>query len=161
MVVAKTPEALTALSEHPSYNPVSEITDMLMTDPSVGCVLMVYNYFVSTGRQVPVAETLLGGDTSARSVHVSGEAGESPSDAILEPSREELLAALYPKSVKIKFFAALLDSAAAEHAARVVAMQTATDNGEELLQELTLQYNKGRQQKITNEILDLAGGSQE
>jgi F-type H+-transporting ATPase subunit gamma len=62
--------------------------------------------------------------------------------------------------VKIRFFAALLDSAAAEHAARTVAMQAATDNGEDLLQELTLQYNKGRQQKITNEILDLAGGSQ-
>ena len=71
---------------------------------------------------------------------------------------EELLSILEPKLIKLKLYAALLDSAAAEHAARTVAMQTATDNGENLLSELTLQYNKGRQQKITAEILDLAGG---
>ena len=63
--------------------------------------------------------------------------------------------------MKLKFYTALLDSNASEHAARTVAMQTATDNGEDLLQELTLQYNKSRQSKITAEILDLAGGSQE
>ena len=82
----------------------------------------------------------------------------SDADVIIEPSREELLEILEPKVLKLKLYAALLDSAAAEHAARTVAMQTATDNGENLLQELTLQYNKGRQQKITSEILDLAGG---
>ena len=79
-------------------------------------------------------------------------------DIILEPGRKALLEALAPKTLKLKLFAALLDSAAAEHAARTVAMQTATDNAENLLSELTLQYNKGRQQKITAEILDLAGG---
>lgn len=77
---------------------------------------------------------------------------------IIEPSRKELLALLLPKTLKLKLYSAILDSAAAEHAARTVAMQTATDNGENLLEELTLQYNKGRQQKITSEILDLAGG---
>ena len=82
-------------------------------------------------------------------------------DAIIEPSKEELLAELLPKTRKLKLYAALLDSAAAEHAARTVAMQTATDNAENLLSELTLQYNKGRQQKITSEILDLAGGQAE
>ena len=82
----------------------------------------------------------------------------SGTDAIIEPGRKELLSLLEPKLIKLKLYAALLDSAAAEHAARTVAMQTATDNGENLLQELTLQYNKGRQQKITSEILDLAGG---
>ena len=80
---------------------------------------------------------------------------------LLEPSREALLEALVPKTRKLKLYAALLDSAAAEHAARTVAMQTATDNAENLLSELTLQYNKGRQQKITSEILDLAGGQAE
>ena len=79
-------------------------------------------------------------------------------DIILEPGRKALLEALAPKTLKLRLFAALLDSAAAEHAARTVAMQTATDNAENLLSELTLQYNKGRQQKITAEILDLAGG---
>ncbi len=182
------PSAGDSLSEHPSYAPVSAITDALIADSSVDCVLLVYNHFVSTGKQVPVVETLLSKEISPRaslgrndnvpaslgrndrdvisassSVISSGAEGvveKSAPDVILEPSRQELLEALYPKSVKIRFFAALLDSAAAEHAARTVAMQAATDNGEDLLQELTLQYNKGRQQKITNEILDLAGGSQ-
>ena len=83
---------------------------------------------------------------------------EANPDVIVEPSPSELVAQLLPKTVKLKLYAALLDSAAAEHAARTIAMQTATDNGENILQELTLQYNKGRQQKITAEILDLAGG---
>ena len=59
----------------------------------------------------------------------------------------------------MKLHAAILDSTAAEQAARTVAMQAASDNGERLLSELTLEYNKGRQEKITNEILDLVGGS--
>jgi F-type H+-transporting ATPase subunit gamma len=85
----------------------------------------------------------------------------SPSeDYILEPSAKEIRKRLYPKTIKLRLYATLLDSAAAEHAARTVAMQTATDNGEDLLDELTLQYNKGRQQKITSEILDLASGQQ-
>ena len=165
-----TTSAPSALSDHPSYAPVSAITDTLMGDSSVGRVLLVYNHFVSTGKQVPVVETLFVAADGKEavfpaevqnSVAADGKEAVFPApDVILEPSRRELMEALYPKSVKIKFFAALLDSAAAEHAARTVAMQAATDNGEDLLQELTLQYNKGRQQKITNEILDLAGGSQ-
>ena len=75
--------------------------------------------------------------------------------------KAELLKELLPKALKLKLYAALLDSSTAEHAARTVAMQTATDNAENLLAELTLQYNKGRQQKITSEILDLAGGQAE
>ena len=96
-------------------------------------------------------------DKGAGSV-ISSEAEKS---LIVEPSRAALLDALVPKTRKLKLYAALLDSAAAEHAARTVAMQTATDNAENLLAELTLQYNKGRQQKITSEILDLAGGQAE
>ncbi len=78
---------------------------------------------------------------------------------IVEPSTAYEVELLLPKVLKLKIFTVLLDSSAAEHAARTVAMQTATDNGEDLLQELTLEYNKGRQQKITSEILDLVGGS--
>lgn len=167
------PKDFTTLSEHPSYGPVSDLVDKFLDDDSN--VILVYNHFVSTGKQVPVAEVLLSSvnhgtpavnpgissvNPGASSVILS-ESEESPSavtDVIVEPSKKALLEALYPKTLKIKLFAALLDSAAAEHAARTVAMQTATDNGEDLLAELTLQYNKGRQQKITNEILDLAGG---
>ena len=148
------PEDYTALSDHPSYGPASDLAEKLMEEYAEGkiaSVLLVYNHFVSTGKQVPVVEELL---TEVPEI----KEADKPKDVILEPSRKELLEALYPKTIKLKLFAAILDSAAAEHAARTVAMQTATDNGEDLLSELTLQYNKGRQQKITSEILDLAGG---
>ncbi len=94
---------------------------------------------------------------ASRSVDAT-ESAEAP-DMIIEPSPEALVQVLLPKVVRLRIFSTLLDSAAAEHAARTVAMQLATDNGNDLLQELTLEYNKGRQQKITSEILDLVGGS--
>ena len=147
------------LADKPSYAPAAELAESLMESFREGRldrVDLVYNHFVSSGKQVAVRETLL----PMTSV-IPGEAKESDKDYILEPSAAELLAELLPKSLRLKFYTALLDSNASEHAARTVAMQTATDNGEDLLQELTLQYNKSRQQKITSEILDLAGGSQE
>ncbi|MGN0032828.1 MAG: F0F1 ATP synthase subunit gamma [Candidatus Limimorpha sp.] len=80
---------------------------------------------------------------------------------IVEPDMETVLRKLIPQYLHLKLYTALLDSNASEHAARMVAMQTATDNADELLRQLNLQYNKSRQQAITNELLDLAGGSQE
>ena len=71
-----------------------------------------------------------------------------------------VLSMLIPKLAHLMLYTALLDSIASEHAARMVAMQTATDNADDLLRQLNLQYNKSRQQAITNELLDLAGGSQ-
>jgi F-type H+-transporting ATPase subunit gamma len=155
------------LADKPSYAPAAELAEKLMEEFLAGHldrIDLVYNHFVSSGKQVPVRETLLpmtsvisSGDSSV----IPSEAKESDVDYILEPSASALLADLVPKSLRLKFYTALLDSNASEHAARTVAMQTATDNGEDLLQELTLQYNKSRQQKITSEILDLAGGSQQ
>ena len=149
------------LADKPSYSPAAELAEKLMEDFLAGRldrIDLVYNHFVSSGKQVPVRETLL----PMTSVISSGaEVEKSEIDYILEPSASALLADLVPKSLRLKFYTALLDSNASEHAARTVAMQTATDNGEDLLQELTLQYNKSRQQKITSEILDLAGGSQQ
>ena len=83
------------------------------------------------------------------------------SEYILEPSREEILATLLPQVMRLRIHTVLLDSIASEHAARMLAMQAASDNAEDLLSELTLEYNKGRQQKITSEILDLVGGAQQ
>ena len=136
------------LAEHPSYDAAADMVEQAM---SYSDVYLVYNHFVSTSRQVPVCEPLY----SADDFKVDEDA--LTPDIIIEPSPSELIRSLYPKVLKLKAYTALLDSNAAEHAARTVAMQTATDNGENLLQELTLQYNKGRQQKITSEILDLAG----
>ena len=161
------PQDFSALSEHPAYAPCAALVEQLTAEMAAGKyarVVLVYNHFVSTARQTPVVETLLERDSSPAApvqndkAPVILSASEESPDVIIEPSRLALLAALIPKTRKLKLYAALLDSAAAEHAARTVAMQTATDNGEDLLAELTLQYNKGRQQKITSEILDLAGG---
>ena len=151
------------LADKPSYAPAAELAESLMEafrEGRLDRVDLVYNLFVSSGKQVAVRETLLP-MTSVISSGAEGEVEKSEIDYILEPSASALLADLLPKSLRLKFYTALLDSNASEHAARTVAMQTATDNGEDLLQELTLQYNKSRQQKITSEILDLAGGSQE
>lgn len=78
---------------------------------------------------------------------------------IVEPDMSSVLSALIPKLAHLMIYTALLDSVASEHAARMVAMQTATDNADELLRELNLQYNKSRQQAITNELLDIVGGA--
>ena len=78
---------------------------------------------------------------------------------IVEPSMDDVLNKLIPKYAHLMLYTALLDSVASEHAARMVAMQTATDNADELLRELNLQYNKSRQQAITNELLDIVGGT--
>ena len=160
------------LADKPSYAPAAELAEKLMEDFLAGRldrIDLVYNHFVSSGKQVAVRETLLPMEISPlaslgrndKETVISNEVEKSEVDYILEPSASALLADLLPKSLRLKFYTALLDSNASEHAARTVAMQTATDNGEDLLQELTLQYNKSRQQKITSEILDLAGGSQQ
>lgn len=153
------PADFSAVSERPAYAPMADLAQSLMeafADGRYSRVVLVYNHFVSTARQEPVAETLL-----PLAAVAGQEASQMPPDVILEPSAQELIMALQPKSVKLRLYAALLDSVAAEHAARTVAMQMATDNGNDLLQELVLQYNKSRQQKITSEILDLAGGQQQ
>lgn len=80
-------------------------------------------------------------------------------DFIVEPDLETVLSELIPKELNLMLYTALLDSLASEHAARMVAMQTATDNADELLRNLNLQYNKSRQQAITNELLDIVGGT--
>ena len=97
---------------------------------------------------------------------LQGESSESKArplndNFIVEPDMETVLNALIPRYVNLMVYTALLDSTASQHAARMVAMQTATDNADELLKDLNLQYNKGRQQAITNELLDIVGGSSE
>ena len=111
----------------------------------------------------PVLRRILGGQAVRHRRAVAAPAGEGEyfDEYIIEPDREALMGALLPKTLKLKIYTVLLDASAAEHAARTVAMQTATDNAEDILQELSLEYNKSRQQKITSEILDLVGGMQE
>lgn len=93
-------------------------------------------------------------------VEKSGEEAKPLNDNfIVEPDMDSVLSVLIPKLLHLMIYTAALDSNASEHAARMVAMQTATDNADELLRDLNLQYNKSRQQAITNELLDIVGGS--
>ena len=91
--------------------------------------------------------------------HQEEEAKPLNDNFIVEPDMDTVLSQLIPKLAHLMLYTALLDSVASEHAARMVAMQTATDNADELLRQLNLQYNKSRQQAITSELLDIVGGS--
>lgn len=148
---------LNRLVAHPDYATAQALADSLLAACAEGRysqVLLVYNHFVSTGSQKVVVESLLG----ATGQGLATPASES---FLLEPGREAILRDLVPQVRRLKLFAAILDSIAAEHAARMIAMQAASDNAEDLLAELSLEYNKGRQAKITAEILDLVGGAQQ
>lgn len=177
------PADFTKMSDSPSYEAASALAQELLDGFVSGRfdkVELVYNHYKSTSSQPTIRQTYLplsladatadiqvGKITDSASEPYADKVAEpvvrqgSPTteDLIVEPSKEELIATLLPKVVRLRVFTTLLDSTAAEHAARTVAMQLATDNGNDLLQELTLEYNKGRQQKITSEILDLVGGS--
>ena len=122
-------------------------------------VTLVYTHFVTSSHLEVVAEQYVPflPEGSGAGAETSG----AVDDYIIEPSPEEVAGQMLPQLMMLKFYAAVLDSEASEHAARTIAMQTASDNAEDLLGELTLEYNKGRQQKITAEILDLVGGSRE
>lgn len=181
------PADFTKMSDSPSYDAASALAQELFDGFVSGRfdkVELVYNHYKSTSSQPTTRQTYLplsladatadiqvGKITDSASESDTNRGAEpvgapvvrqgSPTteDLIVEPSKEELIATLLPKVVRLRVFTTLLDSTAAEQAARTVAMQLATDNGNDLLQELTLEYNKGRQQKITSEILDLVGGS--
>lgn len=181
------PADFTKMSDSPSYEAASALAQELLDGFVSGRfdkVELVYNHYKSTSSQPTTRQTYLPlslADATAdlQAGKIADSASESDTnrgaepvgapvvrqgsptteDLIVEPSKETLIATLLPKVIRLRIFTTLLDSAAAEHAARTVAMQLATDNGNDLLQELTLEYNKGRQQKITSEILDLVGGS--
>ena len=150
-------------------------------------VELIYHHFKSAGSQVLTRRTFLPIDLSedftadndrdltsnittakaqeylkkkkAKQERHTEEAVPLNDDFIVEPDLGTVLTELIPKLLHLMIYTALLDSNASEHAARMVAMQTATDNADELLRELNLQYNKSRQQAITNELLDIVGGS--
>ena len=151
------------LADKPSFAEAAELAQGLMnlfTRGEVDRVELLYNHFKSTASQILTREVYLPmASEVCHPEHSEGSRIHQETDYILEPSREELLATLLPKVLRMKLYTVLLDSNASEHAARTMAMQIATDNADDLLQELTLMYNKTRQQAITNELLDIVGGS--
>jgi F-type H+-transporting ATPase subunit gamma len=150
------------MADKPDYRNAGELarrlTEMFLKK-EVDRIDLVYNHFKSMAVQIPTREVYLPVTPQrAEELETASKFRVSP-DFILEPSQRELISSLLPKVLEMKIYAVLLDSAAAEHAARTVAMQLATDNANELLDELTRLYNKSRQQAITNELLDIVSGA--
>ena len=140
-----------------SFERVSAIADELMrgfTSKEYDKVVVVYNRFVNAAAQVVETEQFL------PIIPTVQENQSSTGDYIFEPSKDEIVADMIPKSLKIQLFKAIRDSFAAEHGARMTAMHKATDNAKELQKTLKLSYNKARQAAITNEILEIVGGAE-
>jgi ATP synthase F1, gamma subunit len=154
------------MAEKPSYvQAYEQLAGLLMqefVEKQIDRVELIYHHFKSMGSQILTREEYLPIDLSkveaTAATEGSGKRGFQ-NDYIVEPSVGQLIADLLPKVLSQKLFTVLQDSNASEHAARTLAMQTATDNANELIQDLTKQYNKSRQQAITNELLDIIAGS--
>ncbi|HJD93242.1 F0F1 ATP synthase subunit gamma [Bacteroides coprosuis] len=148
------------LAETPSYKEARKLANILMKKFLIGeidQVVFIYHHFKSLASQELLKDVYLPLDIDK--YRQRGDDNKVNNDYIVEPSEVELIANLLPKVLSQKLFTVLVDSNASEHAARSLAMQIATDNANELIQELTKQYNKSRQQAITNELLDIIGGS--
>jgi len=123
-------------------------------DSTLDEVVLCYGEFISMGRQVPVAQTVL---------PISGTPGEaegSGKDYVYEPSVEGLLAELLPRFVKVQVYRGMLDTSASEHAARMTAMDNATRACDDMINALTLLYNKTRQAAITRDLMDIVGATE-
>lgn len=145
------------LFDNLSFDHVAEVAKSVMADFVSGKydrVELVYNKFINAASQEQVSEQflpVLPSATSKKKMNV---------DYIYEPSLEHIVEELIPRSLKIQFYKALLDSHAAEHGARMTAMHKATDNATDLINELTLNFNKARQAAITNAILEVTNGAE-
>lgn len=145
----------TQLGDQPSLLDTAPISRVVMedyTNREVDLVYLGYNQFISTVVQRPVLRQLL---------PIEPEAMARPRfvEYIYEPDPEAVLAHLLPRYVEMGVYHAILEAIASEHSARMVAMRNATDNANEMIQDLTLVYNKARQEAITKELLDIAGGA--
>ena len=155
-----------AISESPFYHNAQQIAGKLIEmyqKGEIDHVELIYHHFLTKGSQVIIHEPFLpiGPDTpyDGKTNITKPTAGKPSPDYIVEPDRNTIMTHLIPKILKVKFYTVYLDSVTSEHAARMTAMRIATDNADDLTEELTLEYNKLRQQSITNELLDIVGGS--
>jgi len=145
--------------DKPNYEAVSAMADELIhlfLTKEIDSVALVYNHFKNAAIQQLKVDTILPLLPQKKKAKDPQEA----LDFIMEPDKDYLIQKLAPKVVRLKLYGALLDSVAAEHGARTTAMQTATENAGDLIQELKLKYNKARQEAITKEIIDIVGGAE-
>lgn len=152
---------LSHLVDKPSYDEAASLGQEFLdrfAAGELGKVCLVYNHYASNSSQPPVKEDYL--PLAVAKTATDELAVEPfPEDQILEPDAETLLETLIPKVLLLKIYTVVMDSYAAENAARTVSMQLASDNADKLLEELNLEYNKRRQQAITSELLDIVGGT--
>ena len=157
-IISKTENVISnhsSIFENINYDDTATIVDNiieLFTNGEYDHVELIYNTFKNAANQITISEQFL--PISAP------EDSEVLSDYIFEPSMEQIVSDLVPKSLKIQLFKAIRDSFAGEHGARMTAMHKATDNASELKSELVLTYNKARQAAITNEILEIVSGAE-
>ena len=147
-----------SIADKPSLVNIKPICDELMekfTRKEIDKVELIHHHFITKGTQVMTRETLL----PFKVEKLVPEKGEYLEDYIIEPDSKLILKDLTPLLINLQFLIAHIDSLVSEHVARMTAMQIATDNADELVDELTLEYNKLRQQAITAELLDIMGGS--
>lgn len=148
------------LLEDLKFEKVALIADELMkefSEKKYDKIEIIYNQFKNAAVQKLVIEQYLPISTEQEK---KKEEHEQPNDYIFEPSKEEIVKELIPKTLKIQLYKALLDSYASEQGARMTAMHNATDNAQELLKELNLKYNKARQASITSELLEIISGAE-
>jgi F-type H+-transporting ATPase subunit gamma len=153
------------LFEKLTFTKVADVADSVMNlyvGGQFDRVFLIYNQFKNAGVQILTQEQFLPIVKEKKETHseASSKVISMQTDYIYEPSQELIVKNLIPKSLKIQFFKALLDSCASEHGARMTAMHKATDNATDLVRELTLNYNKARQAAITNEILEIVSGAE-
>jgi F-type H+-transporting ATPase subunit gamma len=141
-----------------TFDNVAPIAEKIMADFASGNydrVEIVYNLFKNAAVQYVTTEQLLPITPPSKN-----EKSKAINDYIFEPSKEQIVTDLIPRSIKTQLYKALLDSHASEHGARMTAMSKATDNAQELLRDLRINYNKARQASITNEILEIVAGAE-
>jgi len=147
----------------PTFSDVSAIGRLAVDEflsGSADRVFLVYTDFINMVRQVPTMKQLLPleiGEGEERVIQFE-QAKKVSAAYIYEPSEEEILDEIVPRFTALQVYQAIMESLASEHAARMVAMKNATDSASDLSSALQLEYNKARQQGITNEILDIVGG---
>ncbi len=158
--------AFQQLADKPAFPAILQISKELVDkylSREIDQIILVYTHFKSMGVQKITNNVYLPFDLKGVIEKIQEDSPISnisqSIDYILEPEKKELLSHLIPKVLASNLFAALLDSNASENAARSLAMQIATDNAEELVADLTIEYNKNRQAAITNQLLDIIGGA--
>ena len=148
-------QSITGITDHPNFAEIQEFTKetvQMFIDEEIDELNIIYNFYVSAISQKVTLEQVL-------PITDLGEQEMATTEYEYEPNQEEILDVLLPQYAESLIFGALLNGKASEHAARMTAMRNASDNAEEIIDELTLSYNRARQAAITQEITEIIGGA--